>query len=206
MIITKTYKQTIQDAAANATATEFYVATQPKSFYKGICSGFIKSIEANIEELPDSFEADWELMNEEEYNAAFDNSCVAFDEIYKKGSKVLVVVLGQEWYEHDYPIIAAAYAYDVYCAGEQCATDYEIKPTDVYIAEGVELVEVAFRHNGEPWGYTRAIVYDTGDVFVLYDWDGSYPETRSEIEDFEWLHTQSGRRAIMWDGLPKVII
>jgi len=50
-----------------------------------------------------------------------------------------------------------------------------------------------------------AYVYDSGEVFTLYDWHGFIPTTLNEIPDAEWL-TPSGRRAVVLNGSPRKLL
>lgn len=52
---------------------------------------------------------------------------------------------------------------------------------------------------------SSAVVYNDGTVFVTDDWQGGYAESFEEIEDFEW-YTLGGQRAIIMDGLPKILL
>lgn len=51
---------------------------------------------------------------------------------------------------------------------------------------------------------STAVVYNNGTIFVTDDWQGYYAESLSEIEDYDW-HTLDGQRAIIMDGLPRVL-
>lgn len=51
---------------------------------------------------------------------------------------------------------------------------------------------------------TCAIVYEDGTLFHLWDWQGAHPETAEEIADYDW-RTEDGRRAVMLDGMPRVL-
>ena len=53
---------------------------------------------------------------------------------------------------------------------------------------------------------TVAIVDVNGLVFVLTDWQGSYPESVSEIGDYEWNCANTMQRAIMFNGMPSVLM
>lgn len=51
---------------------------------------------------------------------------------------------------------------------------------------------------------TCAIVYDDGTLFCQWDWQGAHPETAEEIADYDW-RTEDGRRAVMLDGMPRML-
>ena len=50
-----------------------------------------------------------------------------------------------------------------------------------------------------------AYVYNSGEVFTLYDWHGFIPTTLDEIPDAEWL-TPAGRRAVVLNGSPRIFL
>lgn len=54
-------------------------------------------------------------------------------------------------------------------------------------------------------GRTAVIIYDDGTLFHLNDWQGPCPETAEEIESFEW-RSEYGKRAVVFNGLPKVFM
>lgn len=49
------------------------------------------------------------------------------------------------------------------------------------------------------------LVYPDGTVFTLWDWQGTYPENGSEVADFDWQLETTGTKAIILDGLPRVL-
>lgn len=51
---------------------------------------------------------------------------------------------------------------------------------------------------------SSAIVFPSGEVMVLDDWQGACPINQGEIEDFEWK-TTDGKQTIMFDGLPRIL-
>lgn len=99
--------------------------------------------------------------------------------------------------------LAPIACYDYSVAGNNAADRYNIE-SETEIEDGVRLL--VFCCGCETFSYcSAAIAYDDGDVFVLYDWHGGYPENSDEIADFEWVHAQSGHHAIMMDGLPRIL-
>lgn len=51
---------------------------------------------------------------------------------------------------------------------------------------------------------SAAYIYNNGELFHLYDWQSSRPETLEEIEDFEWIG-EAGEKAISLNGKPRII-
>jgi len=49
------------------------------------------------------------------------------------------------------------------------------------------------------------LVYPDGTVFTLWDWQGDYPANGSEVADFDWQLETTGTKAIILDGLPRVL-
>ena len=50
---------------------------------------------------------------------------------------------------------------------------------------------------------SAAFAYNSGEVFVLSDWQGARPEKLSEVEQFDWV-TISGHDAIVLNGYPRM--
>lgn len=51
---------------------------------------------------------------------------------------------------------------------------------------------------------SSAVVYVDGTIFVTNDWQCSYAESLSEIEEYDW-YTLDGNKALIVDGLPRVL-
>lgn len=51
---------------------------------------------------------------------------------------------------------------------------------------------------------STAIVYNTGELFHLKDWQSGYPANKDEIVNFDWVN-EEGRDAIVLDGLPRML-
>lgn len=49
---------------------------------------------------------------------------------------------------------------------------------------------------------SAAFAYNSGEVFVLSDWQGARPEKLSEVEQFDWV-TIGGHDAIVLNGYPR---
>lgn len=106
-------------------------------------------------------------------------------------------------------VLAPIACYDYSMAGNNAAERYNIE-SETEIEDGVRLVEF---HCGcdddsgvESFSFcSAAIVYDDGEVFVLYDWHGDYPHDADDIAYFEWVHAQTGHSAIMMNGLPRIL-
>lgn len=86
--------------AAKAAEVEIYRFNQADKYIKGIHTDNIKSLDADIDSLPDEFDGMVELMTEQEYNdTVLANSSMSadFEDWYgNKNAKVLVVVLSHE--------------------------------------------------------------------------------------------------------------
>ena len=53
--------------------------------------------------------------------------------------------------------------------------------------------------------YVSFIIYDDGTWFSPYDWHGYMPESPEDIEEIEWMIGATGRKAIMLNGLPRML-
>lgn len=51
---------------------------------------------------------------------------------------------------------------------------------------------------------SAAILYKTGELFHLKDWQGGHPANIDEIVDFNWVN-EEGRDAIILGGLPRIL-
>lgn len=54
-------------------------------------------------------------------------------------------------------------------------------------------------------GTSAAIIYNTGELFHLRDWQGEVPTSQEDIENFNWL-SEDGKDAIVLDGLPRLLM
>lgn len=103
-------------------------------------------------------------------------------------------------------MIAAILAdYDKRVAGQNAATDYEV--TDrLEVGDGAELVFILYGNKAQDQqeDMTVAVVYDTNEVFCLDDWT-LCPTDFNAIADYDWVHAQTGNRAVIIDGLPRVL-
>lgn len=97
--------------------------------------------------------------------------------------------------------------YDKMKAGHYASTLHLVtKRTD--IGNGAELVKIATYINNphvQKLITTTMIVYYTGDVFCTTDWEHS-PQDYENIEDYDWVHANTGRPAIVLNGLPRLFI
>lgn len=94
------------------------------------------------------------------------------------------------------PTLQAIKAYERAMSGEN--VDYKITSV-VPLKDGAKL------HLFEGAGVeSSAISYADGTTFVLYDWQGSRPESEEEIADYDWVLASDGRKAIVMDGLPRI--
>ena len=51
---------------------------------------------------------------------------------------------------------------------------------------------------------SSAVVYPDGTIFVTDDWQTYYAENAEQIDGYDW-HTLDGRKAVIMDGLPRVM-
>lgn len=84
-----------------------------------------------------------------------------------------------------------------------------VSETNIIPIEGEDAHLVIFdyldREDGTILGRTAAVVYGDETCFSRDDWqDGQYPAAPEEIADYEWLDHESGRHAVMLNGLPRV--
>lgn len=87
-------------------------------------------------------------------------------------------------------------------AARMSAIDGEAK---CEVIKAVDLEEaVMYIVKADEYCTTCAIVYDDGTLYHLLDWQGGYPETAEEIEDYDW-RTEDGRRAVMLGGMPRTL-
>ena len=49
------------------------------------------------------------------------------------------------------------------------------------------------------------IIYDDGTWFSPYDWQGVIPEA-NDIESIDWMLGVTGRKAVILNGLPRMLI
>lgn len=95
--------------------------------------------------------------------------------------------------------------YDKLIAGQHASTLHRvIERTD--IGDGVELVKIATYINNtseQDPDTTTMVVYYTGDVFCTTDWEHS-PQDEETIEDYDWVHANTGRPAILLNGPPRL--
>ena len=79
--------------------------------------------------------------------------------------------------------------------------DCDIKIIKSEIVKDAKLVIFKF----DEFDTSAAIIYNTGELFHLKDWQGGVPATQKDIEEFDWL-SEDGKDAIVLDGLPRLSI
>ena len=95
-------------------------------------------------------------------------------------------------------VLEAIKLYDICCSGEY--VDYVITEVIEDESEGAAL----FLFESEKEGVkSAAFAYESGEVFVLTDWQGTRPEKLSEVGDYDWVNV-SGHNTINIDGYPRV--
>lgn len=93
--------------------------------------------------------------------------------------------------------------YDRSVAGDDAATCYGVSER-LDVGDGAQLVQVLYGTDTQWTDSTAVVVYDTENVFCLYDWTLG-PLDRDGIADYQWVHAQTGKRAVIFDGLPRII-
>ena len=94
-------------------------------------------------------------------------------------------------------ILESIKLYEIKCSG--CDVDYVITEVIEDESEGAAL----FLFESEKEGVKSAFAYESGEVFVLTDWQGTRPEKLSEVGDYDWVDV-SGHNTINIDGYPRV--
>lgn len=49
------------------------------------------------------------------------------------------------------------------------------------------------------------VVYSDGTIFHPWDWQGECAATPSEIRDYDWTFGKTGKKAIILNGLPRIL-
>ena len=94
-------------------------------------------------------------------------------------------------------VLEAIKLYEVKCSGKD--VDYVITEVIEDESEGAALYLFESEKDGIK---SAAFAYESGEVFVLTDWQGSRPEKLSEVADYDWV-TISGHDAINLNGYPR---
>ena len=87
--------------------------------------------------------------------------------------------------------------YEIKCSG--CDVDYVITEVIEDESEGAALYLFESEKEGIK---SAAFAYESGEVFVLTDWQGARPEKLSEIADYDWVDV-IGHDAINLNGYPR---
>ena len=87
--------------------------------------------------------------------------------------------------------------YELKCSGKD--VDYVITEVIEDESEGAALYLFECEKEGIK---SAAFAYESGEVFVLTDWQGARPEKLSEVADYDWV-TTSGHDAINLNGYPR---
>ena len=94
-------------------------------------------------------------------------------------------------------VLEAIKLYEAKCSGKD--VDYIITEVIEDESEGAALYLFESEKEGIK---SAAFAYESGEVFVLTDWQGSRPEKLSEVADYDWV-TISGHDAINLNGYPR---
>ena len=87
--------------------------------------------------------------------------------------------------------------YEVKCSGKD--VDYVITEVIEDESEGAALYLFESEKEGIK---SAAFAYESGEVFVLTDWQGARPEKLSEVADYDWVDV-IGHDAIHLNGYPR---
>lgn len=95
-------------------------------------------------------------------------------------------------------VLEAIKLYEVKMSGND--VDYVITEVIEDESEGAALYLFECEKEGIK---SAAFAYNSGEVFVLTDWQGARPEKLSEAEQFDWV-TISGIDALVLNGYPRM--
>lgn len=95
-------------------------------------------------------------------------------------------------------VLEAIKLYEVAMSGNY--VDYVITEVIEDESEGAALYLFECEKEGVK---SAAFAYNSGEVFVLTDWQGARPEKLSEVGQFDWV-TISGHDAIVLNGYPRM--
>ena len=94
-------------------------------------------------------------------------------------------------------VLEAIKLYEAKCSGKD--VDYVITEVIEDESEGAALYLFESEKEGVK---SAAFAYESGEVFVLTDWQAPRPEKLSEVADYDWV-TTSGHDAINLNGYPR---
>ena len=94
-------------------------------------------------------------------------------------------------------VLEAIKLYEAKCSGKD--VDYVITEVIEDESEGAALYLFESEKEGIK---SAAFAYESGEVFLLTDWQGSRPEKLSEVADYDWV-TTSGQNTINLNGYPR---
>ena len=94
-------------------------------------------------------------------------------------------------------VLEAIKLYDICCSDEY--VEYVITEVIEDESEGAALYLFESEKEGIK---SAAFAYESGEVFVLTDWQALRPEKLSEVGDYVWV-TTSGHDAINLNGYPR---
>ena len=105
--------------------------------------------------------------------------------------------MGKKKYIMQEKVLETIKLYEAKCSGKD--VDYVITEVIEDESEGAALHLFECEKEGIK---SAAFAYESGEVFVLTDWQGARPEKLSEVEQFDWV-TISGHDAINLNGYPR---
>ncbi len=98
-------------------------------------------------------------------------------------------------------IIEVLNAYEEFLSGEK--VKYIIIGSTELSQDNAELIEFQSEDKSVK---SSAVVYPDGTTFVLFDWQGAYPHTEDEIEEYNhWVCANNNHDAVVFNGLPRLL-
>ena len=105
--------------------------------------------------------------------------------------------MGKKKYIMQEKVLEAIKLYEAKCSGKD--VDYVITEVIEDESEGAALYLFECEKEGIK---SAAFAYESGEAFVLTDWQGARPKKLSEVADYDWV-TTSGHDAINLNGYPR---
>ena len=85
------------------------------------------------------------------------------------------------------------------CSGEKI--EYTINDIKELSEEGAYLVLASSK-----FCKTSFVYWESGNAYFIKDWQGNYPKTEEDIENFDWVDINWRESVIIFGGLPRTLI
>ena len=85
------------------------------------------------------------------------------------------------------------------CSGEKI--EYTINDIKELSEEGAYLVLASSK-----FCKTSFVYWESGNAYFIKDWQGDYPKTEEDIENFDWVDINWHESVIIFGGLPRTLI